>query len=163
MSNSNITSISTNSVLDNGGNYIESVLIETLEENHFRLLRSPGIASGLAAGDEFELTENEPQGFRLLRRGGDICVQVFVHGKHAEECRRVLEPLSQQIGGRLDGYAAFPTRANLAFTFPLECGFKKIEDFAEMGRDISPEFFGWYYGNVYDPVDGMTPLNWWNK
>jgi hypothetical protein len=19
----------------------------------------------------------------------------------------------------------------------------------------------WYYGNVYDPEDGVTPLNWW--
>jgi hypothetical protein len=52
-----------------GGSFYESILVEVLGENHYRVAASPGLAEGLAAGDEIELAEEEPLGYRILRRG----------------------------------------------------------------------------------------------
>jgi hypothetical protein len=58
--------------MKNGNPVEESVLVETLGPNRFRLVRSPGLVPGLAAGDEFELAAAEAHGYRLLIRGGNV-------------------------------------------------------------------------------------------
>jgi hypothetical protein len=61
-----------------------------------------------------------------------------------------------RIGGRLDG----SIERGLAYTLPLEAGFPAIE---RVFIDWAAEHPGWewFFGNVYDPVDGVTPLNRW--
>jgi hypothetical protein len=45
---------------------------------------------------------------------------------------------------------------------PLSEGFSKIEKvFNSTVEKCSG--YGWSYGNVYDPTDGVTPLNWWKS
>ena len=63
-----------------GRQSVEELLpAEPLGGDRFRLLASPGkIVEGLAAGDEVELAPADPRGFRLLRRGGQLCVWVYL-------------------------------------------------------------------------------------
>ncbi len=50
----------------------------------------------------------------------------------------------------------------LVFSIHVSCGFETIEKIMEetVGRDADST---WMYGNVYDPADGSTPLNWWQE
>lgn len=145
----------------NGKPVMENVLVEQIAENHFRLLRSPGLVRGLAAGDEFCLADNEVHGYRLLKRAGNICVHIYFLGD-VTECRDALAPLVERMGGRLDGEVSMPNSGLLVFTFPVSAGFKAIEDVMETAKVLSPNS-DWYYGNVYALKDDITPLNWWSE
>ena len=141
-----------------GSPFIESILVDVLGENHYLVLASPGLAEGIAAGDEIELAPDEPLGYRTLKRGGNISVQFFWHDGDIKQCLRELEPKAQAIGGALDG----ETSGLLVFTIPATAGFPAIE---EIFSDAKKRYPGshWMYGNVFDPADGKTPLNWWVK
>jgi hypothetical protein len=154
------TTVNLIGVLHDGRRVPENLLVENIGESRFRLLRSPGLIQGLAAGDEFALAPEEPFGYRLLKRAGNVCLQVFVGTDKVEEFRQTLVPLVEQLGGRLDGDAAFTRLANLVFTIPVNAGFPAIESLMAKARAISPAC-EWFYGNVYDFKDGVTPLNWW--
>jgi hypothetical protein len=68
--------------------------------------------------------------------------------------------LAERIGGRLDGDAATSRNSMLVFTFPVNIGFPAIEGVMASAKALSPRC-EWFYGNVYDLNDGVTPLNWW--
>jgi hypothetical protein len=42
----------------------------------------------------------------------------------------------------------------------VSCGFAEIEKVLEEAVQAHGAA-AWMYGNVYDPQDGITPLNWW--
>lgn len=46
------------------------------------------------------------------------------------------------------------------YTVPVSAGFVAIEGVLNGLNDRFPDY-EWFYGNVYDPKDGETPLNWW--
>ena len=48
----------------------------------------------------------------------------------------------------------------LGYSIHVSCGFDAIEAILNhyVGQDGQSL---WMYGNVYDPTDGQTPLNWW--
>jgi len=48
----------------------------------------------------------------------------------------------------------------MVFTVPVGAGFPKIEAIFNDLVAAHPEM-EWLFGNVYDPGDGVTPLNWW--
>ena len=52
----------------------ESLPAVVVTPGRYRLLASPGFVEGVAAGDEFELSQESPLGYRVLRRGGNLCV-----------------------------------------------------------------------------------------
>ena len=60
-----------------GRPFYESILVDVLGENRYRVAASPGLAQGMAAGDEIELTPDERLGYRILKRGGNVSVQFF--------------------------------------------------------------------------------------
>jgi len=131
----------------------EQVHVEDRGAGTYRLLQSPGFVLGLAADDVFVL---EPGGtFKLVQRGGNISIQMF-----SDDAVERAEPFATseltRIGGRLDG--RMPNV--LIYTVPARAGFPELE--RALGN-IQTRFPGlaWYYGNVYDAVDGVTPLNWW--
>jgi len=138
-----------------GSRFYESVLVEKLGGNRYRLLASPGLLEGIAGGDEIELAPERPAGFRVTRRGGNICVQFFWEGD-LNDCADALGPKAAALGGRIDGQTA----SLLVFTIPVSAGFPAIE---RIFYDAETRYTGcrWMYGNVYDPADGRTPLNWW--
>jgi Domain of unknown function (DUF4265) len=130
-----------------GRRVYEQVLVKQ-EGAHYRLVQSPGLVIGIAAGDLFDLAANDAP--RVIERGGNVCVQVF--SPDATALAPMLGARFAAIGGRLDG----STAKNLVYTVAVTAGFDAIEAiFAELDQ------VEWYYGNVYDPKDGKTPLNWW--
>lgn len=135
-----------------GRNVYEEVLVEQGDQSTYEVLASPGLVLGIAAGDTIRV-ENQDD-FAVVARGGNVCIQVF-RGAGVD----ILEPLSTRevaaIGGRLDGR----TDRELVYTVGVSVGFAAIE--RAMAR-IMDGFSDceWYYGNVYDPADGVTPLNW---
>jgi hypothetical protein len=48
----------------------------------------------------------------------------------------------------------------LVYSIHVSCGFNTIEELLNRVLGTDGESL-WVYGNVYDPVDGQTPLNWW--
>ena len=77
----------------------------------------------MAAGDEIELAPDEPLGYRILNRGGNISVQFFYHDGDIKQCLREMEPKAEAICGRIDG----ETPGLLVFTLPAAAGFPAIE------------------------------------
>jgi Domain of unknown function (DUF4265) len=75
-----------------GTPFYESILVDVLGENRYRVVASPGLAEGMAANDEIELAPDEPLGYRILKRGGNISVQFFWHDGDIKQCLREMEP-----------------------------------------------------------------------
>ena len=141
----------------NGKPVQEEVFVQPLEGEQYKVLQSPGFVLGIAAGDVIKPIPFSAGKFELISRGGNICVQIFKNsGTHEikEECIE----LSQPLNGRLDGLS----EKQMVITFPYKNGFQSIEMVMNGFSDKYPDF-EWYYGNVYDPEDGETPLNWWEK
>lgn len=138
-----------------GSPFYESILVDVLGENRYRVAASPGLTQGIAAGDEIELAAEEPSGYRLLKRGGNLAIQLFWRGGDIKRCIREMEPRAEALGGRIDG----ETPGLVVFTIPVAAGFPAIE---KLFFDAEKQYPGssWLYGNVYDP-DGK-PLNWWD-
>jgi len=136
----------------------EAIPAEPLGGNRFRLAVSPGMLEGLAAGDEIEVDETERLGYRILRRGGNLCVWFYfpepVHAQHPDV--RALAAEVGPVGGWLDGgYARM-----VVFTIPVTSGFEAVEAVLDGAAALHPGST-WLYGNVYDQRDGSTPLEWW--
>lgn len=132
----------------------EPVHAADLGEGMFRLLYTPGMVQGIAADDEFRLI-GEDGAFEIIRRGGNLAVQVFSREPVAPQRAELIDRVAQ-LGGRLDG----AIERGLAFTIPVSVGFAAVE--AVFNRWVDEHAgWEWYYGNVYDPADGVTPLGWW--
>lgn len=137
----------------------EAIPAESLGGARFRLVSSPGMVEGLAAGDEIEMDASEAVGYRLLQRAGNLCAW-FYFAHPVDEHHPDVQSLTgsvEALGGWLDGgYARM-----VVFTIPVRAGFAEVArtfDAAVTRHSGS----SWYYGNVYDPSDGVTPLGWWD-
>jgi hypothetical protein len=125
-----------------------------LGEGRFRLLYSPGFVAGIAAGDEFRLLD-EIGTFEVTRRSGNSAVQVFGSEPLATVAEGVVRRVAK-LGGVRDGQI----ERGMVFTIPVAAGFPAIES---IFNELVAAHAGteWMFGNVYDPRDGVTPLNWW--
>jgi hypothetical protein len=146
-------------VVSDGARQGEEMLpVAEVGDGRYRLLASPGFVEGLAAGDEFELDPGAPLGHRVTRRGGNLCVW-FYHSEPLDESSAVaadVRSVAESLGGRLDGgYSRM-----LVLTIPISAGFDAVARALDdaLRRHAASS---WLYGNVYDPADGMTPLDWW--
>ena len=137
----------------------ETVSVEIVGENQFELLSSPAVTPGLAAGDIFELVDGEPHGYRIIKRGGNISLQIFFPHS-SKECFEFLSTRVEHLQGRVDGGMNGSHSSMLVLTIPVTVGFSRIEELMSEVKMLSPNC-EWYYGNVYDLTDGITPLNWW--
>jgi hypothetical protein len=131
----------------------EAVHVLPLEGRQYLLEFSPGLAYGIAAGDEFELSDDGT--YRILKRGGNIAARAFFD-QSIQQRSQELTSLVLALGGRLDG----STNQGLAYTIPLEAGFKAIESvFTQFVAANAGTI--WEFGNVY--ADDGKPLNWWQS
>jgi hypothetical protein len=136
----------------------ETLPVVALGGGRYRLLASPVFVEGLAVGDEFVLDSSVGGGVRVLRRGGNLCVW-FYGAEPLDETSDVtadVRAVAESLGGHLDGgYSRM-----LVLTIPIGAGFDAV---ATAFDDAIRRHVGstWLYGNVYDPSDGVTPLNWW--
>jgi hypothetical protein len=111
----------------------------------------------LAAGDELELIPAEPAGYRVVRRGGQLCIWVYVPEPPPDQTEVRLRHAAASLGGYLDG----GNNHLRILTVPVRTGFPRVEKeldavVAELGDST------WAYGNVYDPLNAGRPLGWWN-
>lgn len=126
----------------------EELLVET-EPGGFRLIATPGLVLGVAAGDLVEVGADGS--VSVIERGGNLAIQLYGEHSWADE---VAGEFGDR-GVRIDARAPRLT----VLTVPMRVGFPALEAAlaAWTSRHQGAE---WYYGNVYGP-DGETPLNWW--
>jgi hypothetical protein len=85
----------------------------------------------VAAGDELELTSDEPSGFRVLQRGGQLCIWVYLPDPPPVGADARLGRAARALGGYVDGGH---TKLRI-LTVPVTAGFA--------GRPL-----GWWEGLV---------------
>lgn len=137
-----------------GKPFVERLQVKVADDNSCQLVRSPAFIKGIASGDVIKLDRETGQ-FDMVKRSGNLSIVVF--------CRGDTNALSQQLTPeleKLDGELDIQTERMLVFSIHVSCGFKQIE--AILNRHVGDKTHSvWQYGNVYDPADGTTPLNWW--
>jgi hypothetical protein len=105
---------------------------------------------GIAANDVVRITPGAS--YEIVERGRNLAVQVYGNHDAVDEVTKDV----WELGGSLDGRADNLT----VYTIPLTAGFAKVEqvfnDLVARHPDVE-----WYFGNVYDNEDGVTPLGWW--
>jgi len=132
---------------------VERLQVRVNEDDSCQLVRSPAFIKGIASGDTIKL-EAGTQNFQLLQRSGNLSIRVFSRG----EITQLSDDLTAQLE-KLGGEQDLETPRMLVFSIHVSCGFDKIEDI--LNRYCTGEDVMWVYGNVYDPVDNRTPMNWW--
>ncbi len=136
---------------------VERLPVQALEDDRYKLLKSPAFIKGIARGDTIRL-EHDERSFSLVKRSGNISIKVIAKNGALTELAEDLTPRLEKLGGQLD----FENQRMLVYTIHVSCGFKNIENI--LNEHVGEETDSiWYYGNVYDPNDGVTPLNWWNE
>jgi len=131
----------------------EELLVDRLSASHVRLVATPGLLLGVAAGDVLEL--HGSGGYTIIERGGNLGVQVFGDASAVDHAlAEALDGLDYRVDGR--------TPKLTVLTLPVAQGFPAVEKGLN-GLCHNVPGSEWYFGNVYDNDDGVTPLNWWVK
>lgn len=135
----------------------ESLAVEPVEgsADEVRLLQSPLLARNLAAGDKIRIINPSSAEYELLQRSGNLCIRVF-RVNQLDKLSEYLTPIFEKIDGTLD----LQNDRALVYSIHVSIGFQNIEDIMNQACRDYPDTV-WYYGNVYDPEDGVTPLEWW--
>jgi hypothetical protein len=139
-----------------GQTVVERLPVKVLEDDSCQLVKSPAFVPGLASGDQIRLKEDKSQ-FELIKRSGNLAIRVFAY----EGLDEIAEDLTAELE-KLGGSQDTETERMLVFSIHVSCGFGAIEDILNRHCN-SIEDCLWTYGNVYDPNDGQTPLNWWQE
>ncbi|WP_346838212.1 DUF4265 domain-containing protein [Microbulbifer sp. SAOS-129_SWC] len=132
---------------------VERMQVRVNEDDSCQLVRSPAFIKGIASGDTIKV-DREKQAFELLKRSGNLAVRVFCRN-NSTALSDQLTPQLEKLGGELD----MESPRLLVYSIHVSCGFANIEKILNSVCDGANSV--WYYGNVYDPQDGQTPLNWW--
>lgn len=135
---------------------VEKLPVRELENGTFELVRSPAFIKSLASGDVIKFLPQSNQ-FEIVQHSGNLSVRVFSRGDIGPLAETLNSGL-EKLGGELD----LDTPRMLVYSIHVSCGFSTIEEILNRAVAQHPES-QWMYGNVYDPQDGQTPLNWWQK
>jgi hypothetical protein len=134
---------------------VERLAVKQRDDDSLQLVKSPAFIRGIASGDVIKLLP-DTQEFVIQKRSGNLCVRVYARAG-LEGIDEQLTPELEKLGGELDTQ----TPRFLVYSIHVSCGFVAIEGLLERYVGKCEEAM-WAYGNVYDPVDGVTPLNWWH-
>lgn len=124
------------------------------EDSSCQLVKSPAFVKGIASGDVIKL-EDESREFTIVKRSGNLSIRVYCRDDSSELVDELSPPL-EKLGGELD----LETPRMLVYSIHVSCGFQQIENIL---NGVASDEVMWVYGNVYDPKDGQTPLNWWQE
>ena len=133
---------------------VEKLQVRELDDGSMQLVQSPAFVKGLAGGDVIRC-DVPNQEFEIIKRSGNLNIRVFSR-TDIEPLLEALTPSLEKLGGELD----LETPRMLVYTIHVSCGFSAIEAILNRYEGLDGQS-AWMYGNVYDPVDGQTPLNWW--
>lgn len=137
-----------------GNPVVERLSVRVNEDDSCQLVKSPAFIKGIASGDTIKL-EKGTQDFSLIKRAGNLAIRV-ISREDISDVAEQLTPALEKLGGELD----IETPRMLVYSIHVSCGFNEIE--AILNKVVSDTVI-WLYGNVYDPTDGQTPLNWWQE
>ncbi len=144
---------------NDGEPVLEKLVVEAMApaSKEYRLLKSPAFVRSLAAGDRIRYPADNPAGYELIKRSGNLCIRVL-RKEGIEEVANILSPELELLDGTLD----LQSPRVLVYSIHVSIGFQNIEILLDR---VIGQFPGtvWYYGNVYDPADGVTPLDWWQE
>ncbi|MDQ2076950.1 DUF4265 domain-containing protein [Marinimicrobium sp. ABcell2] len=135
---------------------VEKLSARELDSGNLQLVRSPAFVKGVASGDLLKC-DPETKDVTLVQRSGNLSVRVFSRA-HIVAIAEQLTVALEQLGGELD----LQNERMLVYSIHVSCGFETIEKLLTEALASKPDS-GWLYGNVYDPTDGTTPLNWWQS
>lgn len=144
-----------------GESVFEQLAVIALDEpNCYRVKKSPAFSKGLAKNDEIRLL---PAGHcEIIKHSGNLCIRVFAR-EGIDRLQSKLAPAIKTLAGSLD----VQNERMLVYSIPVSQGFSTIEDKLNESIFVDGEHdqqsATWLYGNVYDPADGNTPLNWWQE
>ncbi len=124
------------------------------EDDSCQLVKSPAFVKGIASGDVIKL-EDDSREFTISKRSGNLAIRVYCRDDSSELVDELSPPL-EKLGGELD----IETPRMLVYSIHVSCGFQQIENILNA---VTSDEVMWVYGNVYDPQDGQTPLNWWQE
>lgn len=134
---------------------LDDVEVQRVGVREYEILRSPCFVRLIAAGDVIRLDEADPHRFTIVRRGGNVSVHVSRGAPIGPEVRDAFARALARIGGRLDEESL----RVLVFTVPASVDFSRMEALLNALVERCPGA-RWGYGNVDDPADGVTPLEW---
>lgn len=132
----------------------ETLWVEAVHGGRYRLVKSPLVAQGLAVGDEFEV-DGADKSFRVLHRGGNLGVQLFMKPELTGDVFDVLAGRVRALGGGLDAHSD----SIAGFWIPVASGFSVVEQLFGEFLAAHPTSAEWMFANVYD--ENGEPLNWW--
>lgn len=131
----------------------EEVFAKNVGDNCYQLTTSPVFARGTARLDIIRLL---PAGrFEVEQYNGNLCVRIMAKAD-IELIRQRLDLSLNGLGAELD----YQNDRTLVYSVPVKAGFETIEKV--LNEAIHNVNAIWLYANVYDPLDGETPLNWWH-
>jgi hypothetical protein len=132
--------------------YEEVFAIDT-GDSCYRLATSPVFARGAAKNDVIRMY---PAGrFEVEQYNGNLCVRVLAKADIGIIRQRLQAPLSA-----LEAELDYQNDRTLVYSIPVKAGFEPIE--GALNQALQGAQAMWLYANVYDPLDGETPLNWWH-
>jgi hypothetical protein len=133
----------------------EQVLATSIGDECYRLETSLLFAKGAAKADVIRLM---PAGrFEVEQHGGNLCIRVL-----AKDNIEVIQARLQANLSKLEAVCDYSNDRSLVYSVHVSKGFDAIE------KAMNEAFVGqednamWLYANVYDAMDGQTPLNWWH-
>lgn len=133
----------------------EQVLAKPVGDECYELLTSPLFARGTARGDIVRVLVAGR--FEVEQYGGNLCIRVMAR-RDLGAIASLLESQFKDLGGQKD----FCNDRMAVFSVPVAAGFSVIEDLLNLALKQYGDDAQWLYANVYDPLDGETPLNWWH-
>ncbi len=137
---------------------LESVPVKKINDQHwYELQESPAFLKYIACGDIITVDPQRPGHFTLQTRSGNLAVRVLSRASIVV-LRDALTAEIEKLGGQLD----IDSERILVYSIHVSCGFNAIEECLNKHVGNTPDS-AWFYGNVYDPNDGETPLNWWHE
>ena len=137
---------------------LEKLKVSYLETpSHYKLKRSPLFVRDLAAGDIFSCAQDNPANYKVIERSGNLSIRVF----RKDDIDEVAEFLTPEVE-KLDGSIDLKSDRALVYSLHVNNGFAEIERLFDSAMARYTDSV-WYYGNVYDRNDGITPLNWWDE
>ena len=144
---------------EQGEPVFESLEVEFIADTpkHVRLMKSPLLTRNLAAGDILRAINPDAAEYQLIERSGNLSIRFFGRDQLGI-LEETLSSKLEKLGGCLD----LKTQRALVYTIHVSIGFQNIEQTIDDVCKDYPEVI-WYYGNVYDPEDGTTPLGWWTE
>ncbi len=132
----------------------EDIKAKSKGDGCYELLASPVFCRGAAKGD---LIRTLLAGrFEIEQHGGNLCIRVI-----AKKDIDIIEKRLSAVVTDIEAECEVKTERLLVYNVKVKQGFDKIEKTFNQALEGHDEAM-WLYANVYDAVDGETPLNWWH-